>query len=110
MRPLPEALVFPPEMGDRYPGDPGVAAELLPRAARAARHHTKGAGFSSDGRSVDPEIADVIVSSVRRALLNPELSLVGDEAAFTLRPGSFADWSFAEYAVLEQYRAGKTTP
>lgn len=86
-------------------GEDGVA-DLLRRAAIAARHHTGGAGFSEDGRSADSEIAELIVASVKRALLNPELSLVGDEAAFTLRPGSFADWSYSEYAVLEQYRAG----
>lgn len=65
-------------------------------------------GFeSSYGRSADPAIAELIISSVSPALLNPELSLVGDEAAFMLRPGSFADWSYAEYAVLEQYREGR---
>jgi hypothetical protein len=38
------------------------------------------------------------------------VSLVGDGEAFLHQPGSFEDWSFAEYAVLERYRAGPHPP
>ena len=78
-----------------------TVALLLRRAAVAARHHTRGARFTTDGSGVEAEIAEVLVESVRRALMNPELSLVGDGDAFCLRPGSFA-----EYAILERYRTG----
>lgn len=84
--------------------DQAGVARLLERAATAARHHTGGSGFAPDGTAVDGPIADLLVNSVRRALSNPECSLVGDEGAFSLRPGSFADWSYDEYAVLERYR------
>jgi len=107
MRALPEATTILSQLNAGWAGGEAEITDLVHRAVVAARQHTGGAGFSDDGRSADPVIAELIVSSVRRALLNPELSLVGDEAAFTLRPGSFADWSYAEYAVLEQYRAGR---
>lgn len=107
MRALPDATMILSQLTGGWAGDEAEITDLVHRAVVAARHHTGGAGFSEDGRSADPTIAELIISSVSRALLNPELSLVGDAAAFTLRPGSFADWSYAEYSVLEQYRAGK---
>jgi hypothetical protein len=106
MQPLPPPSVVLGLLNREPASDDTTVALLLRRAAEAARHHTRGAGFTADGSGVEAEIAEVLVESVRRALMNPELSLVGDGDAFCLRPGSFADWSYTEYAVLERYRTG----
>ena len=110
MQPLPEPSTVLASLVPPVGADVARVALLIERAATAARRHTGGAGFTADGAAVEPDIADAIVASTRRALLNPELSLVGDGDAFRMRPGSFADWSFAEHAVLERYRAVPQTP
>lgn len=110
MDPLPDSSAVRAALDPGAYSDPSRVERLLTRATTAAHRHTGGAGFTADGTWVEPEIAAVIVNSVCRALANPELSLVGDEDAFDLRPGSFADWSYAENAVLERYRVAPPSP
>lgn len=104
MQPLPDPSTIVSNLPTVLAADHVGVSRLLQRAAEAARHHTGGSGFAPDGTAVEGPIADLLVNSVRRALSNPECSLVGDEGAFSLRPGSFTDWSYDEYAVLEGYR------
>ena len=88
---------------DARPDAAGIG-ELIGCAARAARAVTGGAGFDRAGTEVDPEIAEILVRSVARSLLNPELSLAESEPPFTGRPGSFPSWSDADFVVLQGYR------
>src|SRR4051812_33511999 len=104
MQSLPDPRAVISSLPSSWSGSHAGVAKLLDRAAAAARHHTGGSGFNADGSAVEADLADLLVQSVRRALVNPELSLVGEGEAFGLRPGSFADWSYEEYAVLERYR------
>ncbi|MGO4363432.1 hypothetical protein [Terrabacter sp. RAF57] len=110
MQPLPDPTAVLSSLPSTWDGDHAGVARLLDRSATAARNHTRGSGFTADGALVEADIADVLVQSVRRALVNPELSLVGAGEAFDLRPGSFADWSYTEYAVLERYRTRQESP
>ena len=86
----------------------GVSLEAAERCVRRAtvlaRAHTNGRGFSARGDVVASELAEVIVRSAARALLNPAYPLRFSEEPFTGRPGSFADWSQSEMNVLGELR------
>ena len=94
----------------RHLGDAGadvsleVAERCVRRATALARAHTNGRGFSAGGDVVASDLADVIVRSAARALLNPAYPLRFAEEPFTGRPGSFTDWSQAEMDVLRELR------
>jgi hypothetical protein len=105
MQPLPEPSAVLPLLGAAGAGEEPGVARLLAHAAAAARNVTRGVGFGADGTTVEPEIADVLVRGVVRSLLNPELPLAAGEAPFGSRPGSFADWSDADFVILARYRA-----
>lgn len=103
MQPLPGPELVRAIVGDR--SDTSTLADLLGHAAQAARTLTLGAGFSAAGTMVEPDIAEILVRSVARSLLNPELPLSCAAPPFTGRPGTFPDWTDADVAVLDGYRA-----
>ncbi len=102
---LPDGSAVLRHLGDESAGVSLEAAERCVRRATAlARAHTNGRGFSARGDVVASDLAEVIVRSAARALLNPAYPLRYSEEPFAGRPGSFTDWSQAEMDVLGELR------
>jgi len=110
MQPLPEPGAVLPLVRSAGIADEAAVRRMLGLAADAARTLTGGVGFGADGASVEPEIAGVLVRSVARSLLNPELSTAAAAGSFSASPGAFADWSDADFVLLERYRARRPGP
>ena len=103
---VPDGSAVLQHLGEESAGVSLEAAERCVRRATAlARAHTNGRGFSARGDVVASELAELIVRSAARALLNPAYPLRFSEEPFTGRPGSFTDWSQAEMDVLGEIRS-----
>jgi hypothetical protein len=96
------------ELVRALPPMPSLSAETvqarIAEAASLARRFTRGAGFSTDGESVHPELAAAIASCVARSLRNPSLPLALTGPPLSSHPGTFATWSDTELALMTRLR------
>ncbi len=104
----------PADVARALPSLPSLAPEVVQaRTAEAlslARQLTRGAGFSTDGHRVHPDLAAAISSCVVRSLLNPSLPLALSGPPLSSRPGTFATWTDAELAVMTRFRSPDGSP
>ena len=93
MQPFPEPSAVLTLVRSSGVGEETSIFPLLAQAAErdAAHTLTGGAGFGADGATVEPEIADILVRSVARSLLKPQLSLAAADGPFSARSGGFTD-------------------
>lgn len=102
MVPLPRAADVMSGLSRRH--TPEQVGALIDRTVLLVRHYTRGQGFSPQGSDIEPELARLVVDTVRRAVLNPEQPLACAGPLLDGTPGSFADWTLAEQGLLEVYR------
>ena len=108
MRPLPTVHDVLARLGD-LPAARSEVDAMMGRSLSRARTYTRGSGFEDEGRAVEADLASVVVESVVRTLVNPELALATSQPPFGAIPGTFGEWTLEELRVLERYRVRQSS-
>lgn len=76
---------------------------ILHTAEVMVKGYTRGRGFDEHGDPAE-DLAAVIVSCAARLYTNPTGAAQETVGPFSRTPGTFAGWTLAEHAILNNYR------